>query len=57
MNVSFVDEFQQEISFDTSGDPPAWCVFLKNGGGGETDANNGTGINNMLFRDDAQKNL
>uniref|UniRef100_A0A915M7Z2 G-protein coupled receptors family 3 profile domain-containing protein n=2 Tax=Meloidogyne TaxID=189290 RepID=A0A915M7Z2_MELJA len=28
MNVSFEDEFQQEISFDESGDPPAWYDIL-----------------------------
>uniref|UniRef100_A0AC34RD06 G-protein coupled receptors family 3 profile domain-containing protein n=1 Tax=Panagrolaimus sp. JU765 TaxID=591449 RepID=A0AC34RD06_9BILA len=28
MNVSFVDEYQQEISFDTNGDPPAWYDVL-----------------------------
>ena len=28
MNVSFEDEFQQEISFDESGDPPAWFVYF-----------------------------
>ena len=34
MNVSFEDEFQQEISFDESGDPPAWFViFLRILGG------------------------
>ncbi|KAL3097119.1 hypothetical protein niasHS_002835 [Heterodera schachtii] len=33
MNVSFVDEFQQEISFDASGDPPAWYDILNYVGG------------------------
>lgn len=28
MNVSFVDQFQQEISFDGNGDPPAWYDIL-----------------------------
>lgn len=27
INVTFVDQFQQEISFDTNGDPPAWYIF------------------------------
>src|SRR4051812_34900094 len=29
MNVSFVDSFSQDISFDKHGDPPAWfvCIF------------------------------
>jgi hypothetical protein len=26
INVTFVDQFQQEISFDPNGDPPAWLV-------------------------------
>ena len=28
VNVSFVDEYQQEISFDANGDPPAWFVSI-----------------------------
>ncbi|KAI1713584.1 receptor family ligand binding region domain-containing protein [Ditylenchus destructor] len=28
INVTFVDQFQQEISFDKNGDPPAWYDIL-----------------------------
>ncbi|KAI6234516.1 hypothetical protein M3Y99_00803900 [Aphelenchoides fujianensis] len=28
MNISFIDEFNQQISFDQSGDPPAWYDIL-----------------------------
>lgn len=28
INVTFVDQFQQEISFDANGDPPPWFVLF-----------------------------